>query len=87
MALTVPTISTTAQCTVTVGSTDYGLNIPLVLTAAQVADWSDQQLTDRIAALKSAFEAFLSPGLDIQTSVVWMTQGFDTTVQTAEQVH
>lgn len=87
MALTVPSIPVgITQCTVTVGATDSGISIPLVLTPEQVADWSDQDLTDRTNALKTALEGFLPVGQSIQVNVTWMQQGFDTVVNTSEQV-
>lgn len=87
MALTVPTIDDSfVQCDVQVSSTDDGITIPITLTSTQVADWSDTDLTDKVAALKAAVAAFLTPGQDIQVRIVWMRQGFTTTVQTQEAV-
>lgn len=87
MALTVPTIPTSiTQCSVTVSAVDSGFSVPIVLTSTQVADWTDQELTDRTNALKAAVEAFLPAGQTIQVNVTWMQQGFDTTVNTSELV-
>lgn len=87
MALTVPAIPTSVtQCTVTIGATDSGISIPLTLTPEQVADWSDQDLTDRTNALKAALAAFVPVGQSIQVNVTWMQQGFDTVINTSEAV-
>lgn len=87
MALTVPTIPVgITQCTVTVGATDMGISIPLVLTQDQMSTWSDDDLTNKVTAFKTALEAFVPVGLAVQVQVQWMTQGFATTVNTSEQV-
>lgn len=72
MPLTSPTFTPdTAQCVVALQSIDRNINIYITLTAAQAAEWEDQDLTDRVSALTHAVQGFLSPGESTQLDVSW----------------
>lgn len=87
MPLTPPTYASPSdQCTVMVQSVDAGFATGLTLTAAQVADWSDQDLEDKVTALKMAMAAFLTSGQDIQVRVSWQRSASESVINTAETV-
>jgi predicted component of type VI protein secretion system len=87
MPLTQPTYASPSdQCTVMVQSVDAGFATGLTLTAAQVAAWSDQDLEDKVTALKTAMAAFLAPGQDIQVNVSWRRSASESVIHTAETV-
>jgi hypothetical protein len=70
--LTIPDFTDPQQtCTVSVQSVQAGISTFATLTPDQVNDWSDQDLTDRVDALKEAIAAFLAPGQDLQVNVMW----------------
>jgi hypothetical protein len=78
MALTAPDFgpgTTGTQCTVTVQCVDLPLNIQVPLTAQQVADWSDADLTNRIDALKAAVGDLMPTGMTVTGSAQWQIYG------------
>lgn len=87
MALTIPKFTApSVQCTINIQSVDSGMVTNFALTPDQVATFTDQQLVEKVDALKAAMVAFLIPGSDIQVRVAWNTSAGETLISTSEVV-
>ncbi|MGW1409472.1 hypothetical protein [Streptomyces sp. NPDC002403] len=87
MSLTIPPLTGgTPQCVISLESIDRNININVNVTAAQVAAWSDQDLTDRVNALTAAVQSFLSPGETTRLNVSWQNYARTTIVRRDEVI-
>jgi hypothetical protein len=87
VALTLPKFDApSVQCNLVLQSVDTGMVIYFALTPTQVEAFTDQQLVDKVEALKAAMVGFLLPGNDIQVRVTWGTSANATLIETSEVV-
>ncbi|MGQ4513707.1 hypothetical protein [Streptomyces sp. DW26H14] len=82
MAITQPPVTSTAtQCLVLVSGGTEGTSLSIPLSSDQIADWSDDELVEKIGALSDAIAAFCPPDTVMQSLVGWNFQGSVTTYQ------